>query len=73
MAFVLPIFYLVATMFAPRTLGYNAVMLAGYLALSAAFIIRFRMPKLGVRGLIIAMIILGIILGSLFFIRQVVL
>ena len=54
-------------------MGYNAVMLAGYLALSAAFIIRFRMPKLGVRGLIIAMIILGIILGSLFFIRQVVL
>lgn len=71
-AFVLPIFYLVATMFAVKSVGYNAVMLSGYLALSAAFVIRFKMPKLGVKGLLIAMAVLTVILVSLFFIRRAV-
>ena len=72
-AFALPIFYLIATMFPPYTMARNAVMLSGYLALSALFVIRFRMPKLGVKGLIVAMLILAIILGSLFLIRRAVL
>lgn len=72
-AFALPIFYLVATMFPPCTAARNAVMLTGYLALSALFVIRFRMPKLGVKGLIVAMLVLGIILGSLLLVRQAVL
>ena len=72
-AFALPIFYLIATMFPPYTMARNAVMLIGYLALSALFVIRFRMPKLGVKGLIVAMLILEIILGSLFLIRRAVL
>ena len=72
-AFALPIFYLIATMFPPYTMARNAVMLIGYLALSALFVIRFRMPKLGVKGLIVAMLILAIILGSLFLIRRAVL
>ena len=71
-AFVLPIFYLVATIFAVKSVGYNAVMLSGYLALSAAFVIRFKMPKLGVKGLLIAMAVLTVILVSLFFIRRAV-
>lgn len=72
-AFALPIFYLVATMFPPCTVARNAVMLTGYLALSALFVIRFRMPKLGVKGLIVAMLVLAILLGSLFLIRRAVL
>lgn len=72
-AFALPIFYLIATMFPPYTMARNAAMLIGYLALSALFVIRFRMPKLGVKGLIVAMLILAIILGSLFLIRRAVL
>ena len=71
-ALVLPIFYLVATMFAPKSPGWNAVMLAGYLSLSAAFVIRFKMPKLGVKGLLIAMSVLAVILVSLFFVRRAV-
>ena len=72
-AFVLPIFYLVATMFAPRSLGWNAVMLSGYVLLSAAFVVRFKMPKLGVKGLLVAIAVLAVILGTLLFIRQAVL
>ena len=72
-AFALPIFYLVAIMFAPHSIGRNAVMLTGYLALSAAFVIRFKMPKLGIKGLLIAMGILGEILGALLYINLAVL
>ena len=39
-AFVLPIFYLVATMFAPNSPGWNAVMLAGYLSMLPENLIR---------------------------------
>lgn len=60
-------------MFPPYTIARNAVMLIGYLTLSALFVLRFRMPKLGVKGLIVAMLILAIILGSLFLIRRAVL
>ena len=64
---------LVAIMFAPRSIGRNAVMLTGYLALSVAFVIRFKMPKLGIKGLLIAMGILCVILGALLYINLAVL
>lgn len=69
-AFALPIFYLVATMFPPHSLTRNIVMLVGYLLLAALFVIRFKMPKLRVKGLIIAMLVLIVILVSLFLVRH---
>ncbi len=69
-AFALPIFYLIATIFAPGSFWYMAIMLFGYVAIALAFVIRFRMPKLGVKGLIIAMCILAVILVSLFLVRH---
>lgn len=68
-AFALPIFYLIATIFPPMHVARNAVMISGYLVIALAFVIRFRMPKLRIKGLLIAMLVLTIILVSLFIIR----
>ncbi len=64
-AFALPIFYLIATMFPDYSVGWNATMLVGYVALSVLFVLRFKMPKLGVKGLLVAMAVLAVILGAL--------
>jgi CDP-diacylglycerol--serine O-phosphatidyltransferase len=72
-AFALPIFYLIATMFPLRSLACNLIMSAGYLVLAIAFVVRFKMPKLGVKGLIVAMAVLFVILSALLIVRHGVL
>lgn len=63
--FILPIFYLVATMFAPQSLGWSLTMIIGYLLLAVAFVSPFKVKKLGVKEIIILMGIVGIVLGVL--------
>lgn len=71
-AFALPIFYLIATLFPPFSIWRSVIMIAGYLLLAALFVIRFKMPKLGVKGILVAMLVLGIILGSLLLVKHFV-
>ncbi len=68
-AFSLPVFYLIATIFPPMHIARNAVMIAGYLIIAFAFVIRFRAPKLHLKGVLIAILILFIILAALFIVR----
>jgi len=67
-AFALPIFYLVAVMFPPCSVGRSSVMIVGYLLLALTFVLRFKMPKLRVKGLLIAMAVLAVILGVLLYV-----
>ena len=50
-SFIIPIFYLVATMFSVGTFWYTAIMIFGYLAVSVAFVLKFKLPKLGVKDI----------------------
>lgn len=68
-AFALPIFYLIATIFPPMHIARNAVMISGYLAIALAFVLRFHMPKLRIKGVIVVIVILLAILTALFIIR----
>lgn len=67
----LPVFYLVATMFSERLVT-NLIMASAYLILSFLFVFRFRMPKAGVRGLLITMGILTALIIGLALIRYYV-
>lgn len=63
--FILPIFYLVATMFAPQSLGWSLTMVIGYLLLAIAFVSPFKVKKLGVKGIFVLMAVVGVVLGVL--------
>lgn len=76
-AVALPVFYLVATMFGEGSKRFHpvaseVVMLCGYILVAALFVIRFRMPKAHVRGLVITILILTVLLVSLFLVRYYV-
>jgi CDP-diacylglycerol--serine O-phosphatidyltransferase len=64
-AFFLPIFYLIATLFAPGSVPYTAVMLVGYLVMAIAFILPFKTPKPGIRGILLLIAALTVILAAL--------
>lgn len=72
-AVALPVFYLVATMFhSPRLeigLAADLIMTACYLLVAVLFVVRFRMPKARVRGLVVTIIILTVLLVALFLVR----
>lgn len=67
----LPVFYLVATMF-HIPLVTHLIMAFAYLAFSFLFVFRFRMPKAGVRGLVITITILTALVIGLACIRYYV-
>ena len=72
-AVAIPIFFLVATMFQESSpLAMELIMAGGYLLLAILFVVRFRMPKAGVRGLLIAIAIVGAIVVALSLIRTYV-
>ena len=71
-AFILPIFYLIATMFAPTSLGYSLTMVIGYLSLAIAFVLPFKLRKIGVNGIVILMLAVGVLLGGLLAINLMV-
>ncbi len=64
-AFFLPIFYMIATLFDPYSLARTLVMLGGYLLLAFLFIFRFKMPKPGVRGILLLITSLTTTLAAL--------
>ncbi len=68
-AVALPVFYLIATMFKGALIP-QIVMCVCYLAVAALFVIRFRMPKLRVKGLLVTIAVLSVILISLLLIRR---
>ena len=69
--FILPIFYLIATMFVPQSLGWSLTMIIGYLFLAIAFVTPFKVKKIGVKGIVILMGVIGVILGGLLAINLV--
>ena len=71
-AFILPIFYLIATMFASTSLGYSLTMVIGYLSLAIAFVMPFKLRKIGVKGVLILMLAVGVLLGGLLAINLMV-
>ena len=64
-AFIIPIFYLIATMFAPHSIGMTATMVSGYLIVAIAFISKFKLKKPGVKAIIKIMIAIAILLSIL--------
>lgn len=68
-SFIIPIFYLVATMFSVGTFWYTAIMIFGYLAVSVAFVLKFKLPKLGVKDIFKVIFIALIVIITLFIIN----
>lgn len=68
-AFIIPTFYLIATMFIPYSLGYTLIMLCGYILVSIAFILKFKLPKLSPKGVIKAVSIFTLFLALLLFLN----
>lgn len=70
-AIVIPVVYLVATMFREQ-MAVWIIMAAGYLVCALLFVLRFRMPKAGPRGLAIAIFVTTVLIISLCLIRTYV-
>lgn len=64
-AFGIPIFYLVATMFPEFSAERTGVMIFGYLLIAVLFVSPFKLPKPGIKGILTMMAILAIILAVL--------
>lgn len=62
----LPVFYLIATIFTEISpLAVKLIMVAAYLLIAFLFVFRFRMPKAGVRGILIAVMVVTVLIVSL--------
>ena len=68
-SFIIPIFYLVATMFSVGSFWYTAIMIFGYLAVSVAFVLKFKLPKLGVKDIFKVIFIALAIIVALFIVN----
>lgn len=67
--FIVPMCYIIATMFSNGSVGYTATMILGYLVVAFLFIFRFKMPKLGVKDILKVMLLIAVVLGLLLFIN----
>ena len=56
-------------MFAPHSLGMTITMIIGYLAVSIAFVLRFKIPKPGVKGILKILAIISVVIVTLFVIN----
>lgn len=84
-AIAIPVFYIIATMFRDCSLGNLlvnefgftnvtfAIMAFAYLLVAFLFVFRFKMPKAGVKGLIITMLIVIALLVSLLAVQKFIL
>ncbi len=72
-AFGIPIFYLIATMFPAFSAARTGVMLFGYLLIAVLFVSPFKLPKPGIKHIVVLMGILAVILAVLVFIHLKVL
>ena len=64
-AFFLPIFFLIAPLFAPNSIPRTTIMLAGYLSMAIAFILPFKMPKPSIKMIFALIGIMAVILTAL--------
>lgn len=77
-ALVVPVCYLMATMFFDSSSSKHlpviaeCIMALCYLTVAILFIARFKMPKLGVKGVVVTIIVLLILLTALFCVRYFV-
>ena len=68
---ILPVFYLIATMFSRCTVTF-VIMTVCYLIWGILFVLRFRTPKLRVKGILLLMLALLVVLTGLFLVRYFV-
>lgn len=68
-AVIIPICFLIATMFNTGSIGYTATMLIGYSIVGFAFIFKFKLPKIGVKTIIKILLGVAIILAILLFLN----
>ncbi len=72
-AVAIPVFYLIATMFTFLSpLAVKLIMLFGYCLTAFLYVLRFRMPKAGIRGLLIAIGIVTVLVITLALVRTYV-
>jgi len=64
-SFIIPIFYLLAIMFSVGSFWYTAIMIFGYLAVSIAFVLKFKIPKLGVKDIFKVILVVLVVIGAL--------
>ena len=72
-SFIIPIFYLIAIMFNVGSFWYTAIMIFGYLAVSVAFVLKFKLPKLGVKDIFKVIAIALVVIGALIAVNMLVL
>lgn len=69
----LPVFYVIATMFVYTSpLAMKLIMAGAYLLVAVLFVLRFRMPKVGIRGILVTIAIVAAIVIPLCFVRYYV-
>jgi len=68
-AFIIPVFYLIATMFEPHSLGLTLTMLIGYLSVAILFISKFKLSKLSNKGVFKLILLVSILLSILLFLN----
>ncbi len=72
-SFIIPIFYLIAIMFSVGSFWYTAIMIFGYVAVSIAFVLKFKIPKLGVKDILKVILIVLIVISALIAVNALVL
>lgn len=68
-AIIIPLCFLIATMFNTGSVGYILTMLIGYTVVGFAFILRFKLPKIGVKTILKIVTVIAIILAILLFLN----
>lgn len=66
--FIIPCLFMAATCFKSEH-AQAAIMLSGYVLVALAFVVRFKMPKFTAKKLIVAMVVIGIVLGTVLILK----
>lgn len=64
-ALILPVFYMIATLFPTFSIGRTAIMLGGYLLLAALFVMPFKTPKPGIKGILSLITVFAVVVAGL--------
>jgi CDP-diacylglycerol--serine O-phosphatidyltransferase len=64
-ALILPVFYMIATLFSTFSIGRTAIMLGGYLLLAALFVMPFKTPKPGIKGILSLIAVFAVVVAGL--------
>ena len=71
-ALIIPIFYVVATMFPQQSLGQTTTMVIAYVGVALAFISNFKIPKPNAKNIVKIMLVGALLFGVLVAIKLVV-